>query len=174
MTDARPVPQPISFSSKIRRFIGVRRAHVHRALFRVFAKLKARRSLATGITCMMILALVAPFVPRLAGLGQEFLSSTERISALQSALLALGSALVGATVITFSFVMFALQVNVERMPHGLFQRLSSDAKLLVSFLIAFLLALSVVGASLPESAVVLSWSSLGAVTATSLIIVLVG
>ena len=39
---------------------------------------------------------------------------------LRGLLLNLGSALIGASVIVTSLVLFAIQVNVERMPHGLF------------------------------------------------------
>ena len=54
--------------------------------------------------------------------------------------------------------MFAMQVNVERMPHGLFQRLSSDGRILAAFVMAFLLAIFVAGISLvPDK----SWIALG-------------
>ena len=42
-----------------------------------------------------------------------------------------------------SLVLFAMQVNIERMPHGLFRRLSADLKLLGAFALAFLLAIGV-------------------------------
>ena len=45
--------------------------------------------------------------------------------------------------IVTSLVLFAMQVNVERMPHGLFRRLSEDRKLLGAFAITFVLAIGV-------------------------------
>jgi hypothetical protein len=45
-----------------------------------------------------------------------------------------GQALLGASFIVFSFIMFSMQVNIERLPHGLFRSLSTDKKLLGYFL----------------------------------------
>ena len=58
-------------------------------------------------------------------------------------MLNVGSALIGATAIVASLVLFATQVNVERLPHGLFHRLSKDHKLLGAFGLAFILAIVV-------------------------------
>ena len=49
----------------------------------------------------------------------------------------------GAAAIVTSLVLFAMQVNIERMPHGLFRRLSADLRLLGAFLLAFILAIVV-------------------------------
>ena len=49
----------------------------------------------------------------------------------------------GAAAIVTSLVLFAMQVNIERMPYGLFRRLSEDAKLLVTFMAAFAFAVGV-------------------------------
>ena len=46
-----------------------------------------------------------------------------------------------------SLVLFATQVNVERMPHGLFRKFSSDPQLMGLFAFAFTLALGVLGLS---------------------------
>ena len=54
-----------------------------------------------------------------------------------------GAALIGATAIVTSLVLFAMQVNVERLPHRLFRRLSQDRKLLIAFASAFVLAVGV-------------------------------
>ena len=70
--------------------------------------------------------------------------STEReIEGLRSLILNTGSALIGAAAIVTSLVLFAMQVNIERMPHGLFRRLSADPKLLGAFGLAFLLAIGI-------------------------------
>jgi hypothetical protein len=69
--------------------------------------------------------------------------NTERISLLRGLLATTGGALVGATAIGFSVVMIAVQLNFARMPHGLFRRLSSDARLLGAFAGTFLLAIGI-------------------------------
>jgi hypothetical protein len=115
-------------------------------------------------------ALLAPWIIELI---EPFITPT-RVTLVQQAMMALGGALVGATVITFSFIMFALQVNVERMPHGLFQRLSSDWRLLVAFLIAFVSAIGVLVLSLADTAKAAAQAVVLAalVTATILFLVL--
>ncbi len=54
----------------------------------------------------------------------------ESLAALRSLLGETGTALIGAAAIAFSLIVFAMQTNVERMPHGLFRQLSSDRWLL--------------------------------------------
>lgn len=63
-------------------------------------------------------------------------------------IVAIGGALVGATAIAFSVVMFAMQVNIERMPHDVFRRLSTDRQLLGAFAATFLLSIAVACTSL--------------------------
>ena len=86
-----------------------------------------------------------PLLQRLAG---GFFSSPESLAALRSLLGGTGTALIGATAIAFSLIVFAMQTNVERMPHRLFRQLSSDRRLLSSFLGSFLTAILVAGTSL--------------------------
>lgn len=71
--------------------------------------------------------------------------TTDGISSL---LLSLGAALIGGAAIAFTLVMFAMQVNVERLPHGLFRRFSTDARLLSYFVAMFAIALGVTLSSL--------------------------
>lgn len=92
---------------------------------------------------------------------------------LRNVFVGLGSALIGATVITFSFVMFALQVNVERMPHGLFQRLSSDGRLLGAFLLAFGLSVGVLCSAFASVSQALAFAIVFDASATLVIVVLV-
>lgn len=74
----------------------------------------------------------------------EGIYTTEQaIEGLRSLILNTGAALVGSTAIIASLVLFAMQVNIERMPHGLFRRLSADWRLLSAFALTFLLAISV-------------------------------
>lgn len=75
-------------------------------------------------------------------LGDHY-ATEHAIEGLGSLILNTGSALIGATAIVTSLVLFAMQVNIERMPHGLFRRLSADPKLLGAFALAFLLAIGV-------------------------------
>lgn len=86
--------------------------------------------------------------PTIQGRLGTFFSDINNISAFRSSLAAIGGALIGATAIVFSLILFSMQVNVERMPHGLFSRLSSDRKLLGSFLGSFSIAVLVAAASL--------------------------
>lgn len=65
---------------------------------------------------------------------QAHLSSKEGYQALTSVLVGLGSAMVGATAIVFTIVLFATQTNVARMPTELFRMFSSDRRLLGSLL----------------------------------------
>lgn len=74
---------------------------------------------------------------------ENYYSSQQRIEELRSLILSVGSALVGATAIVASLVLFSMQVNVERLPHRLFHSLSKDFKLLGAFALAFILAIAV-------------------------------
>lgn len=83
------------------------------------------------------------YLPALNEVVEPYFSDSVRLSNFQSLLITLGSALIGATAIAFSLIMFAMQVNVERMPHGLFRKFSSDSKLLGSFGVTFSLAITI-------------------------------
>ena len=74
--------------------------------------------------------------------------SSEMLGTFRSLLLGTGGAMIGAAAIAFSLVMFAIQVNVGRMPHMLFRKLSSDWRLLGSFAATFAVAISVGALSL--------------------------
>ena len=79
---------------------------------------------------------------------------TEHIS---SFFLNVGSALIGATAIVASLVLFAMQVNIERLPYELFRRLSADRKLLGAFALAFFLALGVAALSIIANQMLLAY-----------------
>lgn len=64
-------------------------------------------------------------------------------SKLSNLFLNTGTALIGASAIVFTLIIFTLQVNIERMPYGLFNTLSSDKKILISFVLALILSLSI-------------------------------
>jgi hypothetical protein len=79
-------------------------------------------------------------------LGEHY-ATEQAIEGLRGLILNTGTALIGAAAIVTSLVLFAMQVNIERMPHGLFRRLSADPKLLGAFALAFLLAIGVASLS---------------------------
>jgi hypothetical protein len=81
-------------------------------------------------------------------------------------LLQMGAALIGATTIAFTLVMFAMQVNVERMPYGLFRRFSADPQLMGAFGLTFLLSISIAAASVVRSAPLVPWLLFGLAWAT--------
>jgi hypothetical protein len=81
--------------------------------------------------------------PALQNVLASYYSTEHAIEGLRGLILNVGSALIGAAAIVTSLVLFAMQVNIERMPHGLFRRLSADRKLLGAFASAFLLAIGV-------------------------------
>lgn len=81
-----------------------------------------------------------------------------RLDTLTDLLLGVGTALIGGTAIAFSLILFAMQVNVERMPHGLFRRLSSDRRLLGAFVGSFALSAGVASASLVSSSAYASFA----------------
>ncbi len=83
------------------------------------------------------------FSPTLQGVLESHYATEQAIEGLRSLILNIGTALTGAAAIVTSLVLFAMQVNIERMPHGLFRRLSADRKLLGAFALTFLLAIGV-------------------------------
>lgn len=111
----------------------------------------ARRKYRIGTEAIVWLALIAigwraasNFQASLAARFQ----SADALDDLNSLLQGTGTALIGGTAIAASLVLFAMQVNVERLPYGLFRRLSDDAKLLTAFAGSFVVALLVASLSL--------------------------
>jgi hypothetical protein len=88
------------------------------------------------------------FVPRSDSTILAYLADAETIQTVRTILTTVGGALIGSAVIGFSLVMFAMQVNVERMPHGLFFRFSSDKRIMLLFVGTFVIALVVVACAL--------------------------
>jgi hypothetical protein len=91
----------------------------------------------------------------------RLLGSQSAIEPVADLLLQMGAALIGATTIAFTLVMFAMQVNVERMPYGLFRRFGADPPLMSTFGLTFLLSISVAVASLVRSAQLVPWLLFG-------------
>ena len=75
----------------------------------------------------------------------------------RTALQVLGGGLISATTISFALVMFTMQINVDKMPYGLFRKFGSDIKLFGAYLISFLLAIFVILLSLaPEHLIIMA------------------
>lgn len=127
---------------------------------------------ATTVFLILLIVVSSSLAPTLQGALETYFSTDERFAGLRTLLVTLGGSLIGAAAIAFSLVMFAMQVNVERMPHGLFRKFSSDPKLLGAFATTFLLAIAVAGLSLiPDS----SWLAIAMLMAgwgTVLILIL--
>jgi|TARA_R100000049_G_scaffold4346_1_gene9876 hypothetical protein len=133
------------------------RANIH------FSHWCMRHRLKLAVLILLAAMFLSVFaIPLLQHVAGAYFSSDESLAMLRTLLGGIGSALIGATTIAFSLVVFAMQINVERMPHGLFRQLSSDKKLLGSFLASFLTALVIAGSSLIPNG---SWAIPAIITA---------
>ena len=83
------------------------------------------------------------FSPTLQNILEGYYSTEQSLQGVRNLIQSIGIALISASAIITSLVLFAMQVNVERMPHGLFHRLSTDKLLLGAFALTFLLAVSI-------------------------------
>lgn len=103
----------------------------------------------TGILVAIIVLMcgTAYFCSSLQSVLEPLLSAPNRLGDLRSLFLALGGGLIGATAIAFSLVVFAMQVNVERMPQGLFRKVSKDPRIIGAFGGTFVLAIIIACAS---------------------------
>lgn len=117
------------------------------AKFRL-ATLLERRFVPGLLLVTMLVALPSVVFAPMAEPAVQGFGDKEHLLSLQQFLVTLGGSLIGATAIAFSLVMFAIQINVERMPHGLFRKLSSDVRLLSAFVVTFILATGVAALSL--------------------------
>ena len=133
------------------KFLALYRAHLWQKYYGVrnwFLAANARHGVILRWIFLLALVVASVFaLPVLSSVLDPYFSSNDRLISLQGALVTLGSALIGATAIAFSLVMFAMQVNVERMPHGLFRKFSSDWRLLAAFAVTFVLAVAVTSLS---------------------------
>jgi len=100
-------------------------------------------SIAFYVLLLLLVSVSAYLSSDLQNVLAGYYSTEHAIEGLRNLILNVGSALIGAAAIVTSLVLFAMQVNIERMPHGLFRRLSADRKLLGAFALAFLLAIGV-------------------------------
>jgi len=125
-----------------------------------------------GLVLTALISVSAVAVPTLQNDVAQFFATGDRLGTLRNLLVTLGGALVGATAIGFSVVMFAVQMNFARTPYGLFRKLSSDLRLLGAFAATFFLALGVGTASLIPDVSWVATALVFAAWATILILVL--
>jgi hypothetical protein len=76
-------------------------------------------------------------------LFSELFPNESSIENLKTVLTTLGGALIGAAFIAFSLIMFSMQVNIERMPHGLFFRFGKDTSILFRFVVTLIAGIAV-------------------------------
>lgn len=121
---------------------------IYWALFRVLSW-KSKYYVTIVIVMLVILIVISACLsPILQDVLEPYFSDEKKLNHLRFLLRGLGTALMGAAAIAFSLIMFAMQFNAERMPHGLFQRFSKDKYLMGTFLGTFFLAISIAAASL--------------------------
>lgn len=126
-----------------------------------------------GLIFLAVLMIASAIsVPTFQSYLEPYFSQSGRLDSLRALFLSLGGAMIGATAIAFSLIMFAMQVNVERMPHGLFSKFSSDVKLLGAFTSTFSLALIIAVFSLIPNKSWVSAATLATVWFSFLIILL--
>lgn len=120
----------------------------------------------------LLIVTSAIFTPVLQNYFDPYFSQPERVDSIRALFLTLGGALIGAAAIAFSLIMFAMQVNVERMPHGLFRKFSSDIKLLGAFAATFSLASIITGLSLIPDKSWVAGATIAAIWCSFLIILI--
>ena len=140
--------------------------------YRVLLWRSRHGTIAAIIALAAVFALSTLSIPMLQGRLGPYFAAEARLDALRALFLTLGGALVGAAAIVTSLVLFAMQVNVERMPHGLFRRLSGDRRLLGAFALTFVLAVAVAAVSLVPDANHIGVANFAAGWGTILILIL--
>ncbi len=117
--------------------------HIYRVQYQLGVWKLRYGNIAFYAVLLLLVCATAYLSPVLQNVLVSHYSTGPALESLRSLILNVGGALIGAAAIVTSLVLFAMQVNIERMPHGLFRRLSADRKLLGAFALAFLLAIGV-------------------------------
>lgn len=138
---------------------------------RILIWIARRGAVAALILLVSLIVISALWIPKLNDGLQAAFSTEERLQGLRSLFLAIGGALLGATAIVSSLVLFSMQVNVERMPHGLFRRLSNDRRLLCVFAAAFSLAILIATLSVISDRTWIGGATFTAAWATALVLI---
>src|SRR5271167_4529840 len=116
--------------------------------YRLYSWIARHRSAIALAVLALLIAASGFFARDLQRVLNTSVLTAEHIADLRAVLMQVGGALIGGTTIAFSLVLFAMQVNIERMPHGLFRKLSSDPRLLGAFVTTFLLAILIAASAL--------------------------
>jgi len=138
----------LTFSKALSRRRALLWQRLYRLRYQVLVWNSRHGAAAVFVVLLLSILVSALFVPTLQDNLEPYFIDGARLGSLRSFFLALGGALIGAAAIVSALVLFALQVNVERMPHGLFRRLSADLRLLSTFAGTFLLAIAVTSLAL--------------------------
>jgi hypothetical protein len=125
----------------------------------------------TAIVLLVLIVTNWLLAPKLHSVLEPYFSVQDRFDSFRTLLVTLGGALIGSTAIAFSLIMFAMQVNVERMSYGLFRKFSSDLKLLGSFAITFGLAIAITCSSLIPDKSWVPLATFGAMWCSVLIVI---
>lgn len=125
------------------RRIAVLWQHAYTAKYRIGEWGLRYGTIALSAVLLLVVSASAYLTSALQTVLEKHYATVQAVEGLRGLILNTGSALIGAAAIVTSLVLFAMQVNIERMPHGLFRRLSSDLRLLGAFALAFLLAIGV-------------------------------
>lgn len=105
---------------------------------------KRNRVLVCFIPVLLFLSVNIYFLDNIQTLLDPYFKIKDNLSTLRTILMTIGGALTGASAIVFTLVLFTMQVNIERLPYGLFRKLSEDKKLLIAFTSTIVLAVSIV------------------------------
>jgi len=89
-------------------------------------------------------------------------ANDDGLNGLRSVLLNTGTALIGATAVIFSLILFVMQINIEKMPYGIFRQVGTNKRLFTIFLITFFIAITIACLSLIPSKKFLSYIILAA------------
>jgi hypothetical protein len=115
------------------------------------SRFKSRHAGLIELACWaIVVALVALAIEPLQHLLAPLILPGSAFAGLQTLIVGVGGAMIGATAIVSSFVLFAMQVNIERLPYALFYRFSSDGRLLTIFGASFAVAIAGTALSLVQ------------------------
>ncbi len=129
--------------------------------------------LSVALGCLTALIVVSAIgLPSLNIILEPHFREAEALDNFRSLVLTIGGALIGAAAIVFSLVLFAIQVNVERMPHGMFRKVSTDGRLLSAFGLTLLLAILTASLSMIPNESWVSIAVLGVLFSTLLTLLL--
>lgn len=92
---------------------------------------------------IFLISLNFAFLSNVEPLVSAYFPNQNSIDNLSTVLTTLGGSLIGAAFIAFSLIMFSMQVNIERMPHGLFFRFGKDVFILLMFVVTLVSGIAV-------------------------------